>query len=475
MTTAGLTFIETLRRWLAAGTSGGIEWQDGKRRRVVFVQGDQLLLVQSNLRSEGAERLQEQGPVEDIVAAVRKARLGAILREREGAIVVHPGIEPPSREPVALALALWEVVDALPALEADSWPKAVPTAFPRLAALPWDASLVNYLAELDGSRPTEDVQDFGPGTGEELGRALALARVMGAIEVGKDPSIQFQVVSQGIRENRPSGLFEGSAPLAEIPEEPAPPVPTAAPVAAPVEDLAARINAATSHFEVLAVQWQDPPEVMRKSYMALAAALHPDRWATSPPEVQQEMERLFDKGREAWATLNDPKRRDAYTRKVIFGELTEEEKAEQQLQLILEGERHLTNGQRDIAAQRYVQAHETLKKALAADPQHPQIRAYAAYCLVRLNQGKPVTPPVEEATAEVEAIASEIAGADWAKLLLGRTRLARGDEAGAQRAFIGALKLNPSNPDALAELKKLKGAQKAEPEKKGFFSRFFKK
>ncbi|MSP56076.1 MAG: hypothetical protein EXR69_10795 [Myxococcales bacterium] len=467
--TAGLAFLDTLCRWLASGESGVIEWQDGKKRRLVFIEAGQITMVQSNLRSEADERLAEDGVAADPVAATRQARLTGLVGEQGGAIVCHPGTTAPGREPIAIALALWEIADALPQLAGESFPRAVPLALPLLATLPWSAALSGYLAELDGSRTTEDVVDFGPDNPTVISAALAVASVLGAVIAAEGVDGQRRILSQGARGDRPSGLFQPRSAQREAEAE--------AEADLDIDESGddARITAAQNHFEVLDVKWQDPPETVRKRYVGLAARLHPDCWAGAPPEIRADMERLFDIVRSAWEVLGDPKKRDAYTRRVIMGELTDEEKAEAQMVAILEAERLLTAAQREIANQRFPQAHELLCLAAAADALHPQVRAYGAYCVIRLNPGK-TTVAVEEAVREVETIAAEISGADWARLLLGRTRLARGDVDGAQQAFIQTLKLNPSNADALTEMKRIR-AMKAEKaaESKGLFARWFKK
>lgn len=463
--TAGLAFLDTLRRWLAAGVSGAIEWQDGKKRRLVFIEAGQIMMVQSNLRSEGVERLVEDGVAADLIAATRQVRLSGLVGEQGGVILSHPATEAPSREPIPVALALWEIAHALPQLDAELFPRSVPAALPLLGSLPWSAALGEYVAGLDGSRTTEDVVDFGPESPAVVSAALAVASALGAVEAAEGGDGQRRILPQGARGDRPSGLFQTPAAQSQAELE--------LDIDDPGDE--GRITAAANHFEVLDVQWQDPPETIRKAYVALAARLHPDRWTGAPPEIRANMERLFDIVRGAWEVLGDPKKRDAYTRRVIMGELTDEEKAEAQMAAILEAERLLTAAQRDIANQRFPQAHELLCQAMAADPLHPQVRAYTAYCIIRLNPGK-TSVAVEDAVREVETIAAEIPGADWARLLLGRTRLARGDVDAAQQAFIQTLKINPSNADALTELKRIRGmkAEKAE-ESKGFFAKWFKR
>lgn len=467
MNTPGAAFLDTLQRWLQNGLSGGIEWQDDKRRRLAFIEGDTLVALQSNLRSESMDRLVESGAAADLISATRQVRLRGLLGATAGVILVHPGATAPVREPVPLALALWEVADALPVPPMDQCPIAVPAGLPRVARLPVSPDMLRYLADLDGTRSVEDVEDFGPEAAPVISAALAVARVLGAIELTDGAAAKASVKGKAGASDRASGFFDGPpgfevAGLDAVDE-------------AGTEDIAARLAAATNHFEVLGVAWQDPTEVVRRAYVGLAASLHPDRWAMAPAEVREGKERLFDTVRAAWECLGDPQAREAYTRRVIFGELTEEEKAEKQLRAIFEAERLLTLAQRELASQRYPQASELLSQALEQDPLHPQVRAYAAFATVKLNQGRP-GPAVDAAVAEVETVAREIPGADWARVLLGKVRLARGDNAGAQRAFIEALKLNPSNPDATAEMWKLKG-QKSEKEAAsgGLFSRLFKR
>ena len=68
---------------------------------------------------------------------------------------------------------------------------------------------------------------------------------------------------------------------------------------------------------------------------------------------------------------------------------------------------------------------------------------------------------------------------DAAWVLMGRIFRDQGNDKGAKRCFRQALKLNPSNSDAVREMRRLAGGgpgrRKAEPEKKtgGFFSRWF--
>ena len=46
------------------GATGALDWTDGKRRRVFFFEHGHIVLAQSNLKSESAERLADEGNAE---------------------------------------------------------------------------------------------------------------------------------------------------------------------------------------------------------------------------------------------------------------------------------------------------------------------------------------------------------------------------------------------------------------------------
>lgn len=489
------TFLAILRRWLDAGTGGGIEWVDGKRRRIVFLDGATLTEVQSNLRSESPERLAELG-TPDPASAARAARLGGLLREVAGVVSAHPGAVAPSPAPVPLARALAEVAAHLPTVPNDATPAAVPAHLARLDAAGLAPGLAAYLADLDGTRTADDVVDFGPAEPDAVAQALALAAALGAVTVGAAEAVP-RVVAGGSSGIRSSGLFEGHAApgasdeystgdaptprvqashaVERLDARPAAPPPPREPELTDAE-LRNRILGAANHFQTLGVEWQESPDSLRRIYVALAARLHPDRYAMAPTAQRLEMEELFNRVREAWETLGDAARRDTYTRRVIFGELSEEEKAQKQMQAIFEAERLLTMAQRELAAQRFSQALALLRQAQESAPDHPQIAAYGAYAYVRSNPGR-TGPEIDEAVAAIDAVSKSIPTADWARLLVARTRAARGDLAGAERATIETLKLNPSNPDAVADLRKLRNAKPEAPAAStgSFLDRLFKR
>jgi curved DNA-binding protein CbpA len=238
-----------------------------------------------------------------------------------------------------------------------------------------------------------------------------------------------------------------------------------------------RIRNAPDHFAVLGVSWRDPAEVIRKSYFNLARELHPDRYGAESEEVQRTAAELFDKVRAAWEMLGDDSKREAYIAKVIRGEKTEEEKAMEKVQAILDGEALFKRALNEYYAGRTPQAHELFSAAAERVPDEPEFQAYAGYTTFKLNQGRDERK-AEEGAERILAALKVNERLDSAQVLIGLVHRARGDDVSAKRAFTAALKLKPSNPDAARELKRLESRPSPAPAPEaggGLFSRLFGK
>lgn len=238
-----------------------------------------------------------------------------------------------------------------------------------------------------------------------------------------------------------------------------------------------RIRSASDHFAVLGIRWDESPESMRKAYFALARDLHPDKFTDAPQDIQSMATELFDKARSAWEVLGDDAKREAYIAKVIRGEKTEDEKATEKVQAILEGEGYFKRGVNELNSGRIAAANDFFLKACDLVPEELEFQAYLGYTRFRIHQGK----DENIASAGVETIRAALKqkeNLDNVWVLLGMVQRVKGDDAAARRSFIKALQLKPSNPDAMREMKRLEQTrqQAAEEPKKaegGFFSRLF--
>ncbi len=544
--------------------TGAVEWRQEKRRRLFFFRAGVLVLVQSNLKSESPERVAERAPgldADGLRAAVAQLRVADALGEEGGDVVVHPEADAPAFEPCDAIALLWGAAHQLPPWPADTYPRAVPVYAPLLARMPAGAEVARYLLELDGSRPVEDVIDFGPAEPDVITLALALGQALGAVE----PTLGEPVLS--IRETSPPPAAPRPIPAVVTPAvvtpavvtptptpatptpTPTPPPPVAAPSTVAVDDIAdlirtelhapeeeetgdaatyphravptagpsdapedtrrpfggasmtvsfgganrgapgtpatpleshfgpalQRIRAATDHFAVLGTGWQDPPEVHRRAYFDLARRLHPDRFTLEPPETRDVATELFDRVRSAWEVLGVEETRAAYIAKVIRGELTEDEKAMERVRVILEAEALFKNGVKELNAGRLPAAHDQFQQATRLVPEEIEFAAYAGFTTFRLEHSRNEGAATEGA-ARVEAAVKANEKLDNVWVLHGIVLRTLGNEPAARRAFLTALKVRPTNPDAAREIKRLdREATPPEAPASSFLSRLFGK
>lgn len=488
--------VQLLVNAIREASTGALTWQHDKRRRAVWLDGGQAVLFQSNLKSETPERVAEKNPGlggDDLARRVQEARLRGILGEAEGEYKFTPGIAP-QREAAEIVALLMSAADLLPAAPEGSYPR-VQTA-PILARLPIDPGLRTYLWEMDGTRDLDEVTSFAPAHPDVLDRALRVAFLLGAVVDAGRATTTATVTGQG---EAATGIFPAgwetarpAAPQRKIgvhglegddlfggiasPDAPRPER-REDPIKRWFGEHHPRIHAAADHFQTLGVHWEDPPDAMRRAYFALARDLHPDRFADAPEDIQREANDLFDRVRAAWEVLSDDQRRAAYIAKVIRGEKSEEEKAAETVAKILEGEALFKKAVNELNSGRVAQAHELLTRSVESVPEEQEFKAYLGYTTFRVHWGK----DEERALAGLESLRAalkEREQMDGAWVLLGLIQRQRGDDTAARRAFIKALQIKPSNPDAVREMKRLEQTKAAAQEEAkaasgGFFSRLF--
>ncbi len=530
--TGGAAALDTLLAAVCERRTGALEWTDERRRRLVFFERGELVLTQSNLRSEAADRVDPRATDPD--GALAALRIAALVAEPRGAAVWHPESPAPGRQPADVVALLWELGPALPQPPATARP-VVSDDSGRLGRLPIGAELCAYLSDLDGTITLEDVVAFAPADPDVVSRAVAVGMAVGAVRL--DGTRGARVVSRqadgGATSSAPT-RSEPRAPAAaaadlddiasfisdELTTAPARPAPrdaaaprrdarplddddgeaataldhviaptfargarepatrvTADPVAARFGPLAARIRGAKDHFDALGTSWQDDVETHRRAYFTLARTFHPDQTGDAPPSVQSAAAELFDRVRAAWEVLADDAKREAYIARVVRGEKTEDEKAMDRVRLILDAEADFKRGVVELQAGRLAQAHELLARATAAVPEEAEFEAYHVYTSFKLARD---AAAADGAFQRMRELVKGLEKSDGAWVLLGMAARARGQDNVARAAFVQALKIKPANPDAVRELKRMERdggapppATKATPAPTSFFGRLF--
>jgi curved DNA-binding protein CbpA len=76
-----------------------------------------------------------------------------------------------------------------------------------------------------------------------------------------------------------------------------------------------------SYYEILGLAQDDDRERVRHAFHAFALAFHPDSFQGFDPETQARVQRVFERGVEAYRALADPDRRSEYDLALAKGEL----------------------------------------------------------------------------------------------------------------------------------------------------------
>ncbi|HND30694.1 MAG TPA: hypothetical protein PLA94_11875, partial [Myxococcota bacterium] len=125
---------------------------------------------------------------------------------------------------------------------------------------------------------------------------------------------------------------------------------------------------------------------------------------------------------------------------------------------------------------RIAQANELFAKAAELVPEELEFKAYLGYTRFRMHVGKD-DMAASSGLESMRDVLKERDNLDNVWVLMGLVHRLRGDDPAARRAFIKALQIKPSNPDAVREMKRLEQsrAENKEEAKPGFFARLFGK
>ncbi len=483
------TRSETLEERLVglhrAGASGALTVRDGQRIRTFFLRDGRLVQTASNLKKEAGEAVVARIPGL-APAALPQAQAGVRLAGALGAgsaLVEWESGRAPSREqPVdllrALADALAWGLDAadirrrLVTRVGPGAPRAVAEAAPPGDHLPVPPELDAWIQTLDGRRPLSEALEFGPPDAAQGVRTLYFAALLGIVEfpspegtevraegvAGSEAGVDerlTRVIAHGIPRPEPVGSSASDASEAAVRAE------------------IQRIEAATTHHDVLGVPWDSSSEDIQKAFFAIARFLHPDRMTTADLDLLGRASTAFGRAREAWECFRDAGTRQAYLDRVVHGLRSEDELIQEKVQEILSMEALFRRGMTFFHAGQIVKARPCFEEVAQRVPEQAEFRVYLGYTLWRLERGRNPAEAARGRRMLEEAL--QAGGRDDAFVLLGRVCREEGDVEGAARAWARALASNPQNREALREVERVRQAQetRAGPgDLKGLLSRF---
>ncbi|MEC7242745.1 MAG: DnaJ domain-containing protein [Myxococcota bacterium] len=517
---------ELLCSFAAQRASGRLELTDGRRRRIYFFEGGKLSAAQSNIKSESTKHLQEAFPEaseSQLLDLQGNLRVINAITFTEGEWQFLPNEVPPERQPIQLIAACWQGIQRkLKDEDIQGRLTGLDGRFPvldwknpiTLKDLPLDQDIKSFLQELDGERSLEDVMDFAPGDAMSVSRALYLGIITGAVRLDQgsrsaeiritrrdEKSPNSDLIAEAISSTRAEPVAEPVSPAASEPS------PSEAQdllgiasliadeigtdVAAPkvdgldqpvsgdpevrrLQETLAQMESAENFFDVLSIEWDASKEDYRNRYFELARTYHPDSAAGLPEEHTDLIHRIFTHISEAWNTLGDEEAKKAYIDRVVHGQLDENELATEKVRLILRAEDDFRTAVAHLGSGRIVQAHELLTTCVEQVPDEPEFRAYLGYTTFKLNKGRD-----DEAAAKGEEslrlAIEQVNKAPGAWVLMGKVYNETGHPDLARRCFVRALKIQPTNPEATLEMKRLKEAKAPQAAKGSFFKKLFSK
>jgi len=508
---------ELLCSFACQRANGRLELTDGRRKRVYFFEGGKLSAADSNIKNESAAHLKEAFPnarESQIKELQGNLRVINAISMREGEWHFTPNEAPKERHTIGLLSACWqgiqrkmdlvEIEQRLAGLDgrhpALDWSSPI-----TLKDLPLDPGIKGFLSELDGLRSLEDVLDFAPGEPGEATQSLYLCVITGAVKLGANSGGTKVRITRTDEQDSDSSFVSEALSAAPTPAPAPAPAPdenlmgiasliadeigtdlaapklegsdmtlSTDPKARALQMVLAQMEQAEHYFDLLGVAWDAPSQERRTTYFQLAKKYHPDSSVGLPEEQADLVHRIFTCISEAWETLGDEDRLGPYIDKVIHGKLDENELAMQKVRLILQAEDEFRAATAHLTAGRIVQAHDLLKGCVASVPDEPEFQAYLGYTTFRLNKDR--NPEAAAKGQESLRIAvEEVAKAPGAWVLMGKVYKETGHPDLARSCFVKALKIQPTNPEANLEMKRIKEARAQSKNRGGFLKGLFSK
>ena len=251
-----------------------------------------------------------------------------------------------------------------------------------------------------------------------------------------------------------------------------------------IDELANHIQQAENHFAILGVPHTAEVDEFRQSFLDLSKKLHPDKFVGADEGTRLRVTELFDQVREAYEVLSNEEKRKKYIDEVILGKKSDEEEAIQHLQAYWKAEASFNKGKTLFHQGQLPMAHANFKEAYESSPETLEFAAYYGYTLFNINRLSHIDKS-EEGLNILQGVLNknkeQEVKLDSAWVLMGRAYREKGDTQKARRTLKKALQFNPSNQDAVREMRRLtgqaggktKGKGKKDETKSGFWSKIF--
>jgi curved DNA-binding protein CbpA/CheY-like chemotaxis protein len=226
----------------------------------------------------------------------------------------------------------------------------------------------------------------------------------------------------------------------------------------------------SNHYEVLEVPVDAPTDAIRNAFMRLARLVHPDQLGTAADdELRRRAAEIQRRVALAWENLSDPRRRQEYDQLHFAPVVDDAGKTD-----IVKADANFQRGRACLSKGENKRALEFFEAAARQDVHQAVYRIYRGwtrYLCADANDQRTRHEAREDLKSALAADESQDAG----YVFLGIISKNQGNEELAERFFRKTLTLNPTNADAIRELRLLEARRRDKPKDGGLFNRLLKK
>lgn len=237
---------------------------------------------------------------------------------------------------------------------------------------------------------------------------------------------------------------------------------TVTPMALSPQDIQQRASQvdAESYFEVLGVDQNASPDVVRSAYFSLAKQWHPDRLPDSYHEVRDDAAKVFARMSDAFQTLSDPDKRAQYVEALEKGGTNKDEQAK--VQQVIEATIEYQKAEVYLRKHDLGKALRSAQKAYEGDPEQSHHLALYAWVLSQQPEAQQ-SKDFETSLRLLDQAIKLDARCEQAFFYRAMLNKQLGKHASALRDFKQVVELNPRNIEASREVRlaTMRGGAKA--------------
>jgi curved DNA-binding protein CbpA len=229
----------------------------------------------------------------------------------------------------------------------------------------------------------------------------------------------------------------------------------------------------SNFFELFGLEVDADAIAIRDAYFELAKRYHPDRYNEEPVPIRREAQRIFARLSEASETLSNEASRKEYIDYKILGKQTPEQAAMEKARAIMDAEAAYRAGVRLLAQGQLTSAHDQFTRAHLGYTEEDDYAVFHAYTTWRLKHtAEPEA--AEEAEQTIRNLLQRRPKNPIPLHLLGKISIIKGENEFARELLKRVIRLQPSNAEALSDLRKADAAaRKADGKGKLSFGKLF--